>query len=116
MSISRVHRAALLPLTPSLPRDRVGFIYGAAAKVTALEHWPGPVSRVRANIQTSDKQSTEWKVGAGGWSWQFSGRQLSGVWSRGQHLHGEGRQTNTMELSMLGINNDKLQNTHAKGT
>ena len=39
VSISRVHRAALLPPHPLLPRDRVGFIYGAAAKVT-VEHWP----------------------------------------------------------------------------
>ena len=39
VSISRVHRAALLPTHPLLPRDRVGFIYGAAAKVT-VEHWP----------------------------------------------------------------------------
>ena len=40
VSISRVHRAALFP-PPSLtlPYDRVGFIYGAAAKVT-VEHWP----------------------------------------------------------------------------
>ena len=121
VSISRVHRAALLPCPsphPLLPRDRVGFIYGAAAKVT-VEHWPGPVSRVRASIQTSDKHQINRApsgklvlvAGAGGSVAACclkSGVEVNTCMGRWRQTHNNG------VISMLGINNDKFQNTHAK--